>query len=253
MRGAQAKAAPGRFNQVAIAPMLLLHLAAATKPQPFTLTLMRQVEKNFLFRGPEQTVLGMWDDAGLRLQMRLLAPSLPHDFHLVDLCLLNAVDDVPAEDIERRYFAHHPDKGRFVWWPTNGTKLDAFNVSVASRAAAVRAWRPNSSWIDPLPWWVDEIDELLHTPRADNRSTVVFIHCHGGKDRTGEVAGSYYMRHMNMTLQEATTRDHQIAGRSIGHYNQLALEWYCIWLREVLRYPLTCPKPIVERIVNESR
>ena len=175
MRGAQAKAAPGRFNQVAIAPMLLLHLAAATKPQPFTLTLMRQVEKNFLFRGPEQTVLGMWDDAGLRLQMRLLAPSLPHDFHLVDLCLLNAVDDVPAEDIERRYFAHHPDKGRFVWWPTNGTKLDAFNVSVASRAAAVRAWRPNSSWIDPLPWWVDEIDELLHTPRADNRSTVVFI------------------------------------------------------------------------------
>jgi hypothetical protein len=32
---------------------------------------------------------------------------------------------------------------------------------------------------------------------------------------------------MNMTLQEATTLDHNIAGRPIGSGNQRAMEWYC--------------------------
>ena len=86
---------------------------------------------------------------------------------------------------------------------------------------------------------------MLHTPRAGNAATAIYIHCQGGKDRTGEVVGSYYMRHMNRTLQEATTTDHKIAGRAIGHGNQLAMEWYCLYLRDVLGYGLACPKPVV--------
>jgi hypothetical protein len=44
------------------------------------------------------------------------------------------------ENAERRYFEKHPEKGRFVWWPTNGTKLDAYNRSAADAAAKVRQW-----------------------------------------------------------------------------------------------------------------
>jgi hypothetical protein len=198
-----------------------------------------------LFRGPEQNILGFWADAALRAQMRLLAPSLPTDFYMVDLNLLNSAKYVPDENAERRYFEKHPEKGRFVWWPTNGTKLDAYNRSAADAAAKVRQWNSSSGWIDPLPTWIDEIERLLQTPRPDNGSLAIYIHCQGGKDRTGEVSGSYYLRHMNITLQEATTLDHNIAGRPIGSGNQRAMEWYCIYLCEVLKYNLSCPKPVV--------
>ena len=232
--------------------LVLMNNAAALPGT--TITLIRKVGNNYLFRGPEQTLLGRWADEALRLQMRLLAPSIPHNFYLVDLCLLNQPQDEKDEAIEENYFKGHPEKGVFVPWPTNGTKHDVYNYSLPAAAAAVREWRNNTSWIDALPWWIDEIEGLLQTPRTDNRSTAIYVHCQAGKDRTGEVSGSYYMRYMNMTLQEATTLDRKIAGRPIHYTNQLALEWYCVYLREVLNYSLECPKPSqVPRIRHQER
>jgi hypothetical protein len=88
------------------------------------------------------------------------------------------------ENAERRYFEKHPEKGRFVWWPTNGTKLDAYNRSAADAAAKVRQWNSSSGWIDPLPTWIDEIERLLQTPRPDNGSLAIYIHCHARVART---------------------------------------------------------------------
>ena len=73
--------------------------ASSAKSLPFTtLTLIRSIGNNYLFRGPEQNILGFWADAALRaqIQMRLLAPSLPTDFYMVDLNLLNSAKDVPS-------------------------------------------------------------------------------------------------------------------------------------------------------------
>lgn len=115
--------------------------ASSAKSLPFTtLTLIRSIGNNHLFRGPEQSILGFWADAALRAQMRLLAPSLRTYFYMVDLNLLHSAKGVPDENAERRYFEKRPEKGRFVWWPTNGTKLDAYNRSAADAAAKVRQW-----------------------------------------------------------------------------------------------------------------
>ena len=106
------------------------------------------------------------------------------------------------------------------------------------QSAPVEFYTPecSSGWIDPLPTWIDEIERLLQTPRPDNGSLAIYIHCQGGKDRTGEVSGSYYLRHMNITLQEATTLDHT------QHCGPAHRQWQSASHGMVLHLPVRSPK-----------
>ena len=145
------------------------------------------------------------------------------------------------ENAERRYFEKHPEKGRFVWWPTNGTKLDAYNRSAADAAAKVRQWNSTlrsvvlAGSIPCRRGSMRSSGSSKHLVPTTGALDAIYIHCQGGKDRTGEVSGSYYLRHMNITLQEATTLDHNIAGRPIGSGNQRAMDM-------VLHLPVRSPK-----------
>ena len=63
-----------------------------------------------------------------------------------------------------------------------------------------------------------------------------FVHCAlislltAGEDRTGEVSGAYYIRHLNYSFQEALAIDNSNEHRDIRCMSAHELMWYCLEL-----------------------
>eukprot|EP01104_Vermistella_antarctica_P018449 TRINITY_DN6837_c0_g3_i1.p1 TRINITY_DN6837_c0_g3~~TRINITY_DN6837_c0_g3_i1.p1 ORF type:complete len:432 (-),score=147.25 TRINITY_DN6837_c0_g3_i1:65-1360(-) len=93
----------------------------------------------------------------------------------------------------------------------------------------------HSSWqADQIEYRVEALHSFLETPYQGTVPYVVYFHCEGGIDRTGEMAATYSMKYLNLTLQEAIVEgdsiSHALAGRNFGSYNQIACAWYCYFL-----------------------
>ena len=57
----------------------------------------------------------------------------------------------------------------------------------------------------------------------------IYVHCNCGCDRTGEVAGAYYMRYLNMTYGAALALDDNLIHRGMACANQRALQYdFCL-------------------------
>ena len=74
---------------------------------------------------PEQN--GEFQYKALQAALALKAASeanvtLPHDYELVVVNLLNIVEFMDT-DVEKHFFAQHPDAGRLVHWPIIGNLL----------------------------------------------------------------------------------------------------------------------------------
>lgn len=69
---------------------------------------------------------------------------------------------------------------------------------------------------------------------SDGRSTVIYGHCDCGCDRTGQTFGSYALRFLNYTWDQANKWDMQVAGRPIQCPNWLTMQWYCLYLQQVV-------------------
>lgn len=61
---------------------------------------------------------------------------------------------------------------------------------------------------------------------------VIYFHCSAGKDRTGEVAGSYYQHILGWTFEEALFFDDKAVenSRNIHVPSRNAMQWYCYYL-----------------------
>src|SRR5205085_2238838 len=64
-----------------------------------------------------------------------------------------------------------------------------------------------------------------------NLPLVLYIHCEGGCDRTGELSGAYAMGYLNKTWRQINEMNHEACGpRPFGCGNFIAARWYCLWL-----------------------
>lgn len=64
---------------------------------------------------------------------------------------------------------------------------------------------------------------------------MIYGHCDCGIDRTGQSFGAYAMRYLNFTWKEANKWNIAVAGHPIQCPNWLAMQWYCLYLRDVLK------------------
>jgi len=91
-------------------------------------------------------------------------------------------------------------------------------------------------------WLGDQLDDRmqqLHNFLAfEPPTTVVYAHCEGGIDRTGELMGAYYLRWLNKSWAEMNQLNAEIANRPFGCDNYRATLWYCIYLVETLQFKL---------------
>jgi hypothetical protein len=214
------------------------------------------VGQNFLFRGAQPVVerngtSPEFDEEALRTAIRNASQEagleLPSHFTLIDISLLwveNPEDNnreralLHAEDA---FFTSHPESGRLHLWPMHGTGLDPSDPSVATHRAYLAQhldeWLP-----DPLISQAETVRKYLEDPAAEGVSgpVVVYVHCYGGCDRTGELIGAYSLRYLNVTWEEQRDLNGKRCrpNRDYEKENCNALQWYGLWLNQTYGRPL---------------
>jgi hypothetical protein len=212
--------------------------------------------KNFLFRGAHPALERngnppAFDEEALRTAIRNASieagKELPASYTLVDISLLwpdNPQDNNRERAIlnaEDAFFSSSPGAGRLRMWPMHGTGLDPADPSVAAHreylAEHLDEWLP-----DPLIERVGTVRKYLEDPAAEGLSgpVVVYVHCYGGCDRTGELIGAYSLRYLNMTWEEARDANGRRCrpDRAYDEANCNALQWYGLWLNRTYGRPL---------------
>ncbi|KAL6045218.1 putative Protein tyrosine phosphatase, dual specificity [Balamuthia mandrillaris] len=198
--------------------------------------------KNWLVRGGNPDVI---DDSQFdynALVRGILAAAkrdnvdLPQPFFLIDINLENIENDNKDTDdshhvmSEYEFFEANPSKGLFLFWQTLGTTN---NISTPYFTPSFKNYLMKS-----FPQWMgDDIIQRMQTLRAllatsFGMPAVIYAHCDCGCDRTGELFGSYYMKWQNKTWEETNALNTNFAERPMECPNYLAMQWYCMYLRE---------------------
>lgn len=199
---------------------------------------------NYLFRGgsPDPKHVFDYDYLVHRMASQALSEGnvvLPSDFYLIDINLLdpNNTAELPDIEAEEQFFQSNSSAGEFIHYKIVGEETSPFDVDSSKLPGLASSF---DSWsADKLPTFVDSIRNTL-TATDYPLPAALYIHCECGCDRTGEVAGAYYLQYMNMTLHDAHQLDMTIAKREIDTVNLNALEWYCFYLKYAKNYDLTC-------------
>jgi hypothetical protein len=207
---------------------------------------------NFLFRG----ALPLTGDAangytfnygGLKSAINKAAISanvkIPEDYKLIDINLLQweIPDDVPKIQAEYNYFNENSDKGLFMFWETKGTGLCPFEPPLSTEGVQTFLAQNLDLWLSDM--LISRTDDLRLALEISEPTTVIYVHCNGGDDRTGEMIGAYYLRHLNMTWSEMNAHNHKFAGGPFGCNNYRAVLWYAIYLNLKFGHPTDHEQP----------
>jgi len=186
---------------------------------------------NFLFRGDDpinSSQLFAYGELVAAMAARAKSEgntTLPKQFWLVDLCLLNIFEQTDI-DVEEDFFAKNPTMGEFVNWPIIGDLLPPYDVPEEIRkymAGDLADWQ-----FDNLPFTMMALRQMLYT--KGNLPVVIYMHCEAGTDRTGETSGSYYIRYLDYSFKKALYIDDHIQNRDIVELSRNAFQWYCYYL-----------------------
>lgn len=193
---------------------------------------------NFLVRGPlpvsgDNRTGYTFDYDGLcaAIEARVNVDNgqvLKKPYFLHDVSLLHP-DESGQLRAEQRFFEANPALGQFMHWDTYGTDRCMFDV--LDPAQRDRLAQSLDSWLnDQLADRIEQVRALLTAqPPPGNTSTVVYIHCDGGCDRTGEMIGAYILRFLGMSWQEMYASN-QACARPFGCGNYRAVQWYARYL-----------------------
>lgn len=104
-------------------------------------------------------------------------------------------------------------------------------------AKALAKWQP-----DALALRVPHLTSLLnHTAvtRAAADAVVVYIHCTGGDDRTGELVASYGVSALGWDPNDAWQYNMAVSNRMLAPRETFAFRWFCYYLGATTRPDLT--------------
>eukprot|EP00008_Paramoeba_atlantica_P005113 CAMPEP_0201483168 /NCGR_PEP_ID=MMETSP0151_2-20130828/7387_1 /ASSEMBLY_ACC=CAM_ASM_000257 /TAXON_ID=200890 /ORGANISM="Paramoeba atlantica, Strain 621/1 / CCAP 1560/9" /LENGTH=234 /DNA_ID=CAMNT_0047866179 /DNA_START=130 /DNA_END=834 /DNA_ORIENTATION=+ len=183
---------------------------------------------NSLFRGNEPTENHRfaYDDLVKRLREVAVEEGhfvLPEKFFLVDVCLLD--EEEWSRKVEEDFFKNNPDLGKVVWRPTIGQVLPPEHFAPPER----KQMSENLTFDeDHLINRIPELHESLFTDYG--MPTVFYVHCEAGVDRTGEVSGSYYIRWLGWSWEQALDYDNSVIDRDMETLSRNAMQWYCYHL-----------------------
>ena len=168
---------------------------------------------------------------------------IPADYKIYDINLQQweNAGEVPQIVSEYEYFQKNSGQGWFDFWETKGTGLCPFDAPLREEAVTkfmalnLDAWLP-----DTLISRTEKLHQILTFSQP---TTVVYVHCSGGDDRTGEMIGAYYLKWMKMSWEAMNIRNQQCAGGPFGCNNYRAVLWYAIYLYFTCGQPADYAKP----------
>jgi len=213
---------------------------------------------NFLFRGPNpltptQPYQFNYDllTASMENAAQAAGFNLQQPYHLIDINLLQweNANEVPMIEAEYQFFQDRPDLGEFQFWETNGTGLCPVEPPLSDPevqnylATNLAIWLTDRlADLPPDQQPPGRMQQLRAWLEAENdRPNVIYAHCEGGIDRTGELMGAYYLRWLGKTWAEMNCLNYRITEpkpRPFGCNNYRAVLWYAIYLNKVLGFDL---------------
>jgi hypothetical protein len=164
--------------------------------------------------------------------------TLPSQFRIVDITLLQDLINRSELKVEREFFQKNPTLGHVKHWTIIGHPLNASSLSSSTRKK-MALFTPDWDIEDDLINRVEQLYQWIHNSTT-SEPTVYYIHCSAGVDRTGELSGAYYMKYLNWSFNQAVQFDYQVEPRPINSWNQNAMNWYCWWMYYTIGRPSDC-------------
>lgn len=225
---------------------IFIVLVYAEDFDPRRVHVIDRVGNNFLFRGNEPKKNGQFVYNELKSVLQNVAKNetgvVLKDFFLLDFSLLSI--ELGDRSLENEFFQKNPSLGQWVNWPVIGDLIPPYDVP-----SEIRKWLAEhiEDWqFDQLPTTTKTLHDWLSTPPTNvTKPLVIYVHCEAGKDRTGEVSGSYYMTYLGWSFQKTLDYDNNFIPpqRNILFNCRNALQWYCYYLYYVQKKPLQCELP----------
>lgn len=183
----------------------------------------------FNYKGLYNAIVSAGEKAGV---------TVPSNFTLIDVSLMwvDNPDESALIFAEYSFFKSYPELGQLHYWMTKGAKLSpADPLFAASRDYRDYLAADIDSWLDdPLVFRVSLLREWLENPSklGVTGPIVIYVHCYGGCDRTGELIGSYYLRYKNKSWEEVRALNGERCRPDRGYETDQcnALQWYGLWL-----------------------
>lgn len=157
-------------------------------------------------------------------------PSDNAKVYLVDITFENIFDSYFENEALFWSNSTNAAKGKYIHWELLGAVEWATGMSTAEQDAMIRdgtVWKE-----DQIPTRIQLVrDMLLAGPPSDDAydALVVYVHCAGGCDRTGEFVGSYRMNYFHtLQLQPIYAMDVEECGRAPDYFASGALGWFCL-------------------------
>lgn len=167
------------------------------------------IENNsYFFRGPAPVVNNEFAYEDLTLLMKQDAKkkgiNLPNDFYLIDFSLLSV--ELIEIEVEKKFFKKYKDLGEYVNYPIIG-----------------------ASYLD-----MDKPVKVIrnHILQKYKKPTILYVHCIGGCDKTGEIIGGYRMKYLANNFKEAYELNLKECGRDMHSLHKLSLRKYCEFLKQ---------------------
>lgn len=87
--------------------------------------------------------------------------------------------------------------------------------------------------VDQIPTRIDYVRQILLTQRYDKLPVVIFIHCVGGCDRTGEFVATYRLQYgENKNITDIYAEDVSECGRCPNDFSTSSIEWFCVCYKQ---------------------
>jgi len=195
---------------------------------------------NFLFRSGVVVQNAQFQYQSLVQQMAVEVTAkgfaFPHSFDLIDIDLTNFDQyghDIDASTVEFDFFNANASAGSFKWWLTRGASANYTSLVASNPPLALFQVQTFPAWFgDQTVARSAALRQLVTTKQQ--RPQIILFHCDCGCDRTGEMAGAYYMRYMNFTWAQTNKQNTMIAGRPMDCDTYLGMQWMCLWLEKTV-------------------
>ena len=220
--------------------LVLVFCLVQKKPKEFSrsrIALIDKVGENYIFRGSNPAVtkngkkafaydeLTYYFKDALRQSGKRL-----DDYYLVDISLLD-LDEYYTIRREKDFFAEHPNDGAII------------NVSTISPSLLLERSADSNIFTKYLTdtygiWLTKQLNKIheIATQQTD-KPIIIYIHCNGGRDRTGLMAAGYRMLFNDANLSQAISQNIADAGRNSEHLYGKAINSYCIYVKQNYNKP----------------
>jgi len=208
---------------------------------PSRIALIDTIEGNYIFRGnnPFITKNGekvfAYDELTYYFNDILQKQGLSSlsNYYLIDISLLD-LDEYSEITKEKNFFIQHPEYGTAINISTLSPSLlldGAANSNILTKTIS-----------EHYNLWITDSIKKVHNLALNktDKTTIIYIHCDSGRDRTGLITASYKMLFNNISLANARLQNIAEAGRNSNTLYDRAMRSYCLYANKTYQLNNDC-------------